>query len=274
MKNVLRTAFLAVTVVAVMAAGSQAAVIFQNSFTDAEGFVNGGIGFGPANPDSIVGQGPYTVDTAGTGTLNNSSNAFVRALFGLTFGHDAMNPDPLDEASVNALNPGDVIEVEAIGLTLSPAAGAGTRNIGVFGLSNMDGGNLLGGSSLAAGVQFTSDGSTIFLDRNTNFGASLDVDTGVATGTAIDYLARFVALGGGMFDIEHHVNGSQLTLTAGVTPDFSKSSTDTAGHIQDFGQAGSIVIDALRLEVIPVPEPASIVLLGLAGIAVLTQRRS
>lgn len=270
MNRVLRPAFLATTAVALLAATTHAAVIFNSSFTEAEGFVNGGIGFGPANPDSIVGQGTFSIDASGVGTLNDGGTAFTRALFGLTFG---VVPDPFDEAVVNGLAAGSVIEVEAKGLSFAVVPGGGTRNVGVFGLSNIDGGNVLGGSSLAAGVQFASDGQTIWLDPDPSFSPSLGINTGVANGTQFDYLQRFVALGGGSFDIEHIVNGSNIGVTAGVTPDFSKSSTDTAGHFQDFGQAGATSVDALRLEVIPIPEPASFVLLGVAGIAAFAQRR-
>lgn len=241
---------------------------YDVDFVAGEGFMNGTIGFGPDNPDSIVGQGSFMVDVSGTGTLNGTGTSFTRALFGLTFGHDAGNPDPFDQSVINGLVEGDSIEIEATGMSWSVVGGSpgSPANVGVFGLSNMDAGNLLGGSGIGAGVQFTSDGTNLFLDTNTNFAPSLEIDTGITNGTPFDYLQRYVAQGGGVFDIEHHINGVLLATSTDITPVNDKGSTDAAGHLQDFGAGGTHSVDALRIEVVATTMSSSS---GLATISAL-----
>lgn len=248
------TAFTCSAILACLAVQVNAQVIFSSDFTAEDGFDNGTIGFGfppgDPNPDSIVGQGPWEVDISGTGRLvNTSGTAFVRAIFGLTFGHTPEFPDPFDQSTVAALVAGDAIEIEATGMNW-PGAGP---NLGVFGLARINGTNILGGSNMAAGVQFTSDGTNVFIDTNTDFTPNLELDTGVLLGADFDYLLRYVAKGVGVFDIEHHLNGSLFTTVLDVTPDFMPvdfESDDTGGFIQDFGAAGQHSVDSLRLEVI------------------------
>ncbi|MEN1677997.1 MAG: PEP-CTERM sorting domain-containing protein [Planctomycetota bacterium] len=232
--------------------------IFDSSFRAPE-FSDGQILFAGVNPDTLIGQSGFQIsDSAGAGILNGGSG-FQRALFG-------WDPtDSFDEAFVlsNTLP----IEVAATDLVFTPTG----TNVGVFGLSNVDGGNILGNTSNAGGVQFTWDGSTIHIDRNTNFTPNLDVDTGIASGEAFDYMLRFLPQGGGVFDIEHFVNGSLLATAAGVTPDVSKSGTEVTGFIQDFGGAGTWSVDALSLSV--VPEPTAIALLLASSPLVAARRR-
>lgn len=224
---------------------------FDTDFTVADGYADGTIGFGPDNPDEIVGQGTYMVDASGTGTLSSTGVSFTRAVFGLSFGHSPGNPDPFSQATINSLVAGDTIEIEATGMswTVNGGSAGAPANVGVFGLSNIDASNILGGSQLGAGVQFTSDGTNLFLDTNTNFSPSLEFDTGVANGTPFDYLQRYIALGGGAFDIEHIINGLLVTTSTNVTPVNDQGSDDAAGHIQDFGAAGTHSVDALRITV-------------------------
>lgn len=225
-------------------------IVFDSSFRTADGFVDGDIGFVGPNPNTIVGQGGFAVvDSGSNGTLAWTGSAFQRALFGWP-------PDAgLTEADILGFAAGSKIEVTATGLTFNPTG----SNLGVIGISNVDDTNILGGSSLAMGVQFTSNGTNIFLDRNTAFTATNEVDTGIGNGTSFDYRQVITATGSGVYDIEHFINGSLLTTSVGVSPEFGKSGTATAGHIQDFGQAGAITVDGLSLsyDVVAVPEPSS-----------------
>ena len=214
---------------------------YQTDFTAAEGFSNGDIGFGGSNPDAIVGQGGYSVDTSGTGTLNANTTGFNRAIFGLTFG----DPDPFDRTLVQNLGAGDVIELEARGMVWNSIG----TNLGVFGLADVNADNILGSSNLAIGVQFTTDGASVWLDTDTSFAANLEVDTGIALGTPFDYLQRLVANGDGTFDIEHRVDGALLATTTSVAPVFDDPGNDTGGFWQDFGQASARSVDGLSVTV-------------------------
>ncbi len=231
-------------------------VIFDSDFTAADGFADGTIDFGlpptDPNPDSIVGESSYVVDTSGSGTLTNTSgSAFERALFGLTFGHTAEDPDPFDQALINSMVLGDFLEIEAVGMRW-PGNGA-DANLGVFGLARVNGNDVLGQSTLAAGVQFTTDLTNVFVDTDTAMPANLEIDTGIPLGTAFDYRLRYVAKGGAVFDIEHYLNDEFVTISSDVAIDFMPeefNSSDTGGFIQDFGGAGSHSVDALRLRVV------------------------
>ena len=231
--------------------------VFDSSFTNPD-FVDGSIGFGGANPDSIIGQGGFTIsDSAGVGILNGATS-FQRALFG-------WNPsDSFDQALVNSLAAGDTIEISATNLVFNPTG----TNVGVFGLSNYDDGNILGGSLIAAGVQFVWSGTSLFLDRNTNFTGNQDVDTGLGSGESFDYLQRYISNGDGSYEIEHYINGGLLTTSTGITPTFTFATTtfETTGFIQDQGGAGAWSVDSLSLsfQVTTIPEPSAALLIGLA----------
>ena len=236
--------------------------VFDSSFTNPE-FVDGSIAFGGANPDSIIGQGGFSIsDSAGAGILVGAGG-FQRALFG-------WNPsDTFDQALVTSLVAGSTIEMTASNLMFAPTA----ANVGVLGLSNVDGGNILGNSSNAGGVQFTWDGTNIFIDRNTNFTPNFDVNTGVISGEAFNYAQVWTANGDGSFEIDHFINGTLLTTSTNQTPNFDKSGTETTGLIQDFGGAGSWSVDGLSLAYEAIPEPATGSLLALASLGLVALRR-
>ncbi|MBB6428711.1 PEP-CTERM sorting domain-containing protein [Algisphaera agarilytica] len=252
----------------VLASSASGSVLFETSFTAAEGFVDGGVGFGPDNPDTVIGQGPYSVvDSAGVGTLSSDSNGFVRALLGRTAAGN--------QTDVTSLGAGEQVVIEYIGLVVGANSASG-NNIGVVGLANEDAGNILGGSSLAIGAQLVGNGGNgnVWIDPNTNFTPSAGADTGVAFGTAFDLTITLTSDGLGAFDVETSVNGgATLTTQSGVTPDFSKSGTLLSGHLQDFGGANGIRLDGFRLSTV-IPEPASLTLLGLGSLAMLSRRRA
>ncbi len=239
-----------------LVASASGQVIFDSDFTAADGFANGtidlGLPPGDPNPDSIVGESGYVVDSAGTGTLTNTDgSAFQRAVFGLTFDHTAEDPDPFDQAIVNDMVLGDFLEIEARGMQWP---GNGTdANLGVFGLARINGNDIVGQSNLAAGVQFTTDLTNVFIDTDTTTPANLEIDTGIPLGTEFDYRLRYVAKGGAVFDIEHYLNDEFITMASDVAIDFMPAefnSSDTGGFIQDFGGAGAHSVDALRLRVV------------------------
>lgn len=241
--------------------------VFDSSFTNADGFTDGGINFGGANPDTIVGQAGFTLtDTAGAGILDGNTGSFNRMFFGWDLS------DGFNQTFISGLQAGESIELAAFGLTFNPTAGF-NANLGIFGLSDTDGANILGNSILGSGVQFTYDGSTIFLDRNPNFIASLDVNTNIASGEAFDYRQVMIANGDGTFDLEHLVNGSLLATTLGVTPGNVNNSGEDVGFLQDYGFAGGLTVDRLRLSFSVVPEPSGLAILSALAIGCAVRRR-
>lgn len=249
--------------VALFATGvSQAEMIFfDSSFTTADGFTDGGIGTGGSNPDTIIGQGGFLVsDSSGVGTLTGGSNgSFQRALFGWNQGLDA-----------SGVNSAIEVRVSVTGLVFNATG----RNVARFGLSDVNDGNPLGSSSLAGGVRFARRGSdsSIFLDTDVNDGSfDFDINTGFIVGEQFDYEQRWLALGGGAFNIDHYINGSNLGTTLNVTPTFGGS--QVTGFIQDSGNAGVYSMDSLRLSTFSaVPEPSSLGLFAI-GIAAFAGRR-
>ena len=254
---------LAATFLAFILSPTQAETIFSSSFVQPE-FSDGDIGFGGANPDAIVGQGGYSVsDSAGVGTLNGPAGGFQRAIFG-------WNPnDNFDEARVNGLSAPAFIRVVAEDLTFNPTG----NPVAVFGLSNINGDNILGGSGLAAGVQLAYDAAdgSIYIDRNTDFPGNLDIDTGFDSGEAFDLELLFHPTGGGMYDVDILVNNASVGISTGVTPNFDNPGTDTGGHIQGQTGPGPFTVNALHLEV--VPEPSALLLGGLAVVGLAGMRR-
>ena len=256
----LRSALLLLALGATTAAKADI-IVFDSSFTNPD-FVDGGIGFGGSNPDTIIGQNGFQIsDSSGAGILDGGSG-FNRALFGWT------PSDDFNEDFVNNFSSGEIV-VKATGLIFNPTG----ANVGVFGLSNVDAANPLGNSSLAAGVQFTWDNTNLYLDRNTDFAASFDVNTGIVSGEKFDYTQRYSPLGGGLFDIKHYINGNLLTTTLGVTPNFDKSSLEVTGFLQDRGDAGVYSVDGLHLSAVPEPTSLGLLTCGLAGYALHRRRQ-
>lgn len=222
---------------------AQAQVVFFDSSFKNPDFVDSGIGFGGENPDTIIGQAAFQItDASGIGILNGGNN-FQRALFGWK------PADAFDEDFINSTN--DEIVVSALGLEFNPNG----KNVGLFGLSNVDADNPLGGSKVAAGVQFTWDGTHLYLDRNIDFKPNLDVKTEIGAGVRFDYTQRFSPKGGGKFDIKHYINGKLAATSEDVTPNFDKSSSEVTGYIQDCGEAGKYSVDALKLSGGPSERP-------------------
>ena len=253
--------------------------VFDSSFTDGEGFTDGSVGFGAPNPDTLVGQGGFSISDSVSGTggvgLLNGATGFQRALFGFT-GADSFNV-----ALVNGLQEGSTITVGAHGLTL-PAVGnpAGTSNVLVLGLSNINDGNILGGSGLALGGRLQANSSgDIFVNTTSTFNPSLGAgaDSGLNVGgSSFDWELVFTAEAGGTFTVEHKINGATLLTEVNRSFNFSNGSAETAGHLQDQGGAAgapnNYTIDRLSLEYDIIPEPATAVL-ALAGLLGVMRRR-
>lgn len=248
--------------------------VYDSSFTSTEGYADGGIPFGVPNPDTIVGQGAFSVsDSAGLGTLNGATG-FQRALFGWD------GTDGFTVALVNSLTVGSTISVQALGLTIPAVANpSGNNNVLVLGLSNVNDGNILGGSGMAGGgrIQVNSSGD-IYVNTTSTFNPSLGVgaDTGINVGATFDLEVLYTAEGGGLFTIEHKVGGTTLLTEVNRTFNFGNGSAETAGHIQDQGGAvaspNNYTVDRLVLNYNAIPEP-SVGLFSLSFLGLLLHRR-
>lgn len=253
-----------------LSSAASAATIFDTSITAADGYSDGPLAafVTPSHP-GILGQGTFSVfDSAGSGFLAvTNGTAFTRALFGVD------NADTFDEAFLTNLPTGESITVEALGINYIDPQGS---NVGVFGLSNINDGNPAGGSSLAIGVQLTWDGTNLLLDTDTGFPANGTVNTGIGANTAFDLSVTITATAPGVYDVTTAVNGSDLVTATGVAANLGNSSTDLAGHVQDFGGAGAYAIDGLRITttVEAIPEPTSLAALGFGTLIVASRRRS
>lgn len=253
--------FALLMVAALAASVSQADdIFFDSSFTTGEGYSDGSL---PDNSADLISQPGFSIsDAAGSGTLNGGPS-FQRALFGVV--GTTMDKDYLN-------NTANEVRVSVFGLVFNPT----NQNVARFGLSDFDVSNPTGGSQLAAGVRFAyrASDSNLFLDRSlSGFPINFDVNTGVVAGETFDYEQRFKALGGGIFDIEHYINGSLLTTSSNITPNFSFSGSKVTGMIQGQGAAGAYSMDGLRLSGFSnVPEPSSLGLFAV-GIAAFAGRR-
>lgn len=259
------TVIAGLAVAGLVAVPASADVIFDSSFTTGEGYEDGGVFFNPGNPE-LAGAGVFSItDAAGIGLLNNGNGtSFGRTLFGLDGG------DSFDEDTLVNLPAGESIVVEAFGVTISTPTGS---NLGVFGLSNINSGDIVGGSSLSIGAQLVHSNGDILIDPDTGFAANVAgaTDTGVNVGETFDLRVTITATGSGTYDVTTAVNNVDIVTALGVSAAVDNSSTDLSGHIQDFGNAGPYTVDRLRIETV-VPEPASVALMGLGLLAVMRRR--
>ncbi|MEM6391227.1 MAG: PEP-CTERM sorting domain-containing protein [Planctomycetota bacterium] len=258
---------------AMMACGLAAApaasanVLFETSFTTADGFVDGDVNFTGDNPDTIVGQGGYSIDADGAGFLiGPGGTGFQRVLLGRSFGANTAGGTVSDFTSQAA---GDSYVVDFEGITLG-GTGFGIINLG---LAN-EAANILGGSSNTGNFLIgTASGSYVL--NSTQAG---QVSTGVAVGSTFDVSITYLANGDGTFDITANVDGVDITTNTAVTPTFSQGPTGLfSAYINEGGAAGTgFSLDAVRIssfEATVIPEPASLILLGLGGLAIVGRRR-
>lgn len=240
-------------------------VIFDADFTQAEGWSDGGLGWGAPNPDTAIAQGGFTLsDTAGAGILNGPSG-WQRALFGW--------PGP-DETYITSLPAGSTVSVVAAGLTINALTGA-NRNLLVFGLADVDSANILGGTGHALGGHLVADdvGNIYVQSDSFNIDLANAVDTGFDLGQTFDYAVRYTSLGGGNFQVEQLVNDTVVMTEPSRTFNFGKSGTTAPARIQDWGGLQSYTVDRITYTVTPVPEPSSYALVLLGAAAFFARRR-
>jgi hypothetical protein len=267
---------------------SHADVIVNLDFTAAEGFADGGPAPGSINYNNtdmnVFGQGTtYVEDSAGAGFFGANAG-FGRALLGDDDPNNDSQPSSslLKEANILGLAAGSTIIARVTNFDFV----TNTDNRGnPIGLVDGDTSNPVGNSSLAIGGEVRNQGGNVFID-NGGFGNS---PASAATGIAVDttpgaielseYEIVLTSTGSGTFDIDHFINGSATPILSetGIAPVFGKPAAETAGFFQSAG-AQNARIDSFFLEINPViagiPEPGSLSVLGLLGLALVARRRA
>lgn len=240
----IRSLFTGVAAASFVASTASAAVVFDADFNEA-GLVDGGL---TGNlPAEVNGQlGPFSLsDTAGTGQLNFSGGGFLRLLLNFNF---ATQSDFSVSTATSLEENNERIVIEFLGLTLN----SGDINIG---LANINDGNPFGNSNLAFGT-----------------GNETATSLGVATGESFDYVLTITEVASA-FQLQTTVNGNDVSGTVGSAGGgFTTGSTNLAIFLNSF-VTSDYSVDRVRVSVEAIPEPASLALLGMGALAMISRRR-
>ena len=223
-----------------------AAVIYETSFTTAQGAVDGALNSGGSGGPQFAGQGGFSIsNAAGVGTLNSATGGFQRALFAFDNNAPVSNFKLTDLTGMTA---GQSIVIDAFGAVLTQ----GSMQVG---LANINDGNPLGGSNAALGYTVTS--STPGVAVGSPFNLSIVFKPGATSGN---------------FDVLTSVDGVLRNTQSDIAPNLSNRSADLAGIIRDLNNANQAGFSLDGLKITTVPEP-SVALLGGLGLLGLLRRR-
>lgn len=226
-------------------------------------------------------QSPITTtDVTGAGTLSFAGDATTGSFSRAVLGNNTT--DAFDETLILGMPAGSTISFAATGMTIVTVNNsAANNNVFVFGLANYDESNPTGGSS-NSGL-----GARVYVDANGNVkaatatafnpAASSHVDTSINLGETFNLEVILTANGNGTFDVTQFYNGVLRFTDLLVTPDFSKTGTEAAGILQTQGGNGagaaSTTVDAITLSYNVIPEPDSLLLVGIGAFELLWRRR-
>lgn len=299
----MRKYFAATLVAALLTSFSSAAVIYETDYTtrsdNGNPFNDGGeLRF----QDGWLGQTGYIVDSDAPGTVS-ASGAFLRTMNNRGATGGVAGGDGSGE--VGTLQPGDEIKITTtLQYELTTAPNQALSTIGVR--SNFVNGGFNAAPTNGFKVAYNSfaDGSLKIFTSTTRQGFNgadnpfalfvsgpeggfnsggagsaqdLVTDTlefeytavfGVNEWTATELIVRNLDNGGAIVAQGTVENPAALETQAyaGTEAFFGQRLTDTAGAVA--------TSDSMRFEYTAIPEPSSLLLLGLAGIATLMQRRS
>jgi|GEM_PF-4254262 len=241
-------------------------IVFDSSFTAADGYMDGALNGQPGVTET---QSGFVVsNSAGIGTVTNQNASFNRAQIG---------GDYLSSLSFVA---GDMILIELDDLMIV----SDTNNDQILSLGLSTGGTG-GAAGLAIGGQLVRSGTDIFVD-NRGFPVSGGaVDTGFDVGGgSFDYAIKLTAEAAGSsttvgYTIDHLINGTSLLTETGQFPatvSTTPQNTGFAGFIQDLdngdASGANFKFDGFTLST-NVPEPSMVSLLGFGLCSVLLRRR-
>lgn len=249
------------------------AVVFDSgAITSANGYTTGGLSGqgGTIGVGTFAAPGAYQVD-ATAGNARNFSNTVGSAGFGRALGSEAIDL----EAQTVAV--GDMIVITLSGLTVE----SDTNDPNVLRLGLVDAGGVGAGAFSVATemTRTTADDDMVSLLLN-------GADTGIDIGTKFDLQVKLTAEAAGTatavnYTVESFVNSGLIAgaTQTGVTPAGNLATGGTAfqGLIQDFDgnttDHSRFTFEGFSVTTVAVPEPGSLVLVGLGAAALLSNRR-
>ena len=251
-----------------MASSLNGAIVYQDTFDAQDGIgTNAGIGGGLVSGTNITAADPFddaTGDAVPQTDFGNrvawahTSNQFnLSGGFTLTVAFQtAATGNPSFTSSF-----GIVDEVTA---TAPAANGTGPAgNLNAFLVSNQDSLNALGFSTTTR-----NDIQGINADFGTLSSVSTDLNGAIVLGTAQTFTLTVETDGSAAFDLD----GTSGSVPAGTLSSLFDDSGDGSYYFAAYSQGNAgFTLNSVTIE--SIPEPSSIVLLGLSGLALLRRRR-